>query len=498
MATVAKTGTKHIESLRDGRAVYIDGALVGDVTKHAAFGNAIKSAAHLYDYQADPGNLEDMTFVSPTSGGRVSRAWQIPRSYEEMVQRRRALTRWAALHGGFLGRSPDHVASALAGQYAGIDRFREYDERFACNFANYFEYARDADLFLTYVIINPQVDRSRSASEQEAQDVVMRVVDEDSSGITVRGAKMMGTSTIMANEVFVANLQPLKPEEAKYAVSFALPMNTPGLKVLSRKSYEAHAASLFDNPLAARFDENDAVVFFDDVKVPWERVFVNQDVRMAHAQFHETPGHINQNYQAQIRLMVKLKFLAGIARRIAETIGTVKLPPVQTTLGKLASDAAVVEALVHGMEAAGEKHGDAYVPNRHLVYAAQVFTQELYANFTNAIRDLAGGALVMLPSSAQDYGNDELSRIIDGLQQSPICSPRERVKFLKLAWDALGSEFAGRHNQYEMFYAGAQFVTRGHSYRTYDWDGAGELVDNLLEGYELEDSILPLATRQIA
>jgi len=491
MNRVAKTGADHIASLDDGRTVYLDGELVGDVTRHPAFRNIVTSAAALYDYQSDPANLEAMTFVSPSSGGRVGRAWQIPANYEEMVVRRKALTRWAELHGGFLGRSPDHVASALAGQYAGLDRFQAYDERCARNLAAYFEYARDNDLFLTYVIINPQVNRALSTSDQGVDDVIMRVVDEDSEGLTVRGAKMLGTSTIVANEVFVANLQPLRPGEEDYAVSFALPMNARGLRILSRKSFEASAVSLFDNPLAARFDENDAVLYFDDVKVPWDRVFVNRNVEMARAQFHDTAGHVSQNYQAQIRLMVKLRFLAGIARRIAETIGTLQMPPVQTMLGKLASDAAVVEALVHGMEAAGEMHGSAYVPNRHLVYAAQVFTQELYAGFVNAIRELAGGSLIMLPSSAQDYANPEIAGIIDRLQQSAACGPRDRVKFLKLAWDALGSEFAGRHGQYEMFYAGAQFVTRGHSFRTYDWAEAGRLVDGLLASYDLEGSIRP-------
>ena len=142
------------------------------------------------------------------------------------------------------------------------------------------------------------------------------------AGITIRGAKMLGTSSIMANEVFVANLQPLKPGEEDLAFSCALPMNAKGLRVLSRKSYEASAVSMFDNPLSSRFDENDALMYFDDVKVPWERIFVYRDTDICRAQFHDTPGHAYQNYQAQIRLSVKIKFLVGLARRITEAIGT--------------------------------------------------------------------------------------------------------------------------------------------------------------------------------
>ena len=168
--------------------------------------------------------------------------------------------------------------------------------------------------------------------------------------MTIRGAKMLGTSSIMANEVFVANLQPLKTGEEALAFSCALPMNAAGLRVLSRKSYEAHAVSVYDNPLSARFDENDALLYFDDVKVPWDRVFVHRDTDMCRAQFHDTPGHIFQNYQAQIRLSVKLKFLVGLAHKITEAIGTTNMPQVREQLGGLAANAGMVEAMLarHG------------------------------------------------------------------------------------------------------------------------------------------------------
>ena len=148
---------------------------------------------------------------------------------------------------------------------------------------------------------------------------------------------MLGTSSIMANEVFVANLQPLKPGEEDLAFSCALPMNAKGLRVLSRKSYEAAAVSVFDNPISSRFDENDALMYFDDVKVPWERVFVHRDIDMCRAQFHDTPGHAYQNYQAQIRLSVKIKFLVGLAHKLTEAIGTTAMPPVREQLGYLAA-----------------------------------------------------------------------------------------------------------------------------------------------------------------
>ena len=481
---ICKTGEDHLRSLRDGRAVYIDGERVADVTTHPAFRNAVRTAAALYDLQARPENLERLTFTPERTGSdgyaRVNRCWLMPRNYQELVERRRAMSEWAELSCGFLGRAPDHVASSLLGQIIGIEVFRRHGEARAKALLDYFGYVRRHDLYLSYVIINPQADRGKAWGEQQ-EDLVARVVDEDSAGITVRGAKMLGTATIMCNELLVANLQPLRPGEEDLALSFAIPVATPGLKILSRKSYEAAAPSQADNPLASRFDENDAVVWLEDVKVPWERVFVYRDTDMCRAQFHDTLGHTFQNYQAQIRLTVKVRFLVGVAHRLAETIGTVSMPPVREVLGRLAAQAAMVEGMVAGMEAAGHMQDGYYVPDKHMMYAAQVLTQELYPRLVETIRGLAGGALIMLPSSERDWANPELAAIIEKTQRSPISSSEERVHFLKLAWDALGSEFGSRHTQYEMFYAGAPFVTCAHSYRTCDWAAADALVQKMLD-----------------
>jgi 4-hydroxyphenylacetate 3-monooxygenase len=481
-----KTGAEHLQSLKDGRTVYIDGKLVDDVTEHAAYRNAVASAALLYDYQSRLENLELMTFIPEGGGRRVNRCWQMPRDYDELVLRRKALQAWAQVSYGFMGRSPDHVASTLIGQRMGIELFRKHGPARAKALEDYVDYATRNDLFLTYVIVNPQADRSKDWGEQ-VEELVAQIVDEDTTGLTIRGAKMLGTSSIMANEVFVANLQPLKPGEEALAFSCALPMNSAGLRVLSRKSYEAHAVSVFDNPLSARFDENDALLYFDNVKVPWERVFVHRDTEMCRAQFHDTPSHILQNYQAQIRLSVKMKFLVGLAHRITEAIGTTNMLQVREQLGSLAASAGMVDAMLSGMEASGGRRGDFYLPNRHQLYAAQVVTQDLYPRLINLIRELAGGSLIMLPSSFRDWAHPELGPILHRTQRSPNFNSEAKVKLLKAAWDAIGSEFGSRHTQYEMFYAGARFVTAGHSYRTFDWGAARGMVDHLLSTYDLEE-----------
>jgi 4-hydroxyphenylacetate 3-monooxygenase len=489
-----KTGAEHIASLRDGRSVFIDGRQVDDVTVDPAFRNAVASIASIYDFQAAPKHLEQMTYEVAGTGRRANRIWQLPASYQELIERRSGLEAWTELHCGFIGRAPDHVASCLSGMYMGLDTFERYDLKRAAALAEYYAYARDRNLYLAYVIINPQADRSKPAAAQKSEYLRAGVVDRDASGITVRGAKMIATGAVLANEILVTCIQPLAPGDERYAVTFAIPLNTPGLKILSRKSYEQAAPSVFDNPLASRFDENDAVIYFDDVRVPWERVFVFEDIEMCQRQFHATPAHVYQNYQAMIRLSIKLRFLAGIACRIAETNGVIGIPAVRETLGQLAAEVEMLDALVAAMEVKGTKHGAYFVPDRHTLYSAQVLTQQLYPKFITTLRDLAGGGLIMQPSSYRDFGNPETAGYIELTQQSPVSDAYDKVKFYKLAWDAVGSEFASRHMQYEMFYAGATFVTKAHSYRTYDWSRSTDLVDRVLAGYDLaEESRTPLA-----
>jgi 4-hydroxyphenylacetate 3-monooxygenase len=465
-----KTGEMHTASLRDGRTVFVNGERVADVTTHSAYRNVL------------------MTYTTETSD-QANRIWQLPESHADLLVRREAIEAWAGRHCGFLGRAPDHVASCISGMFMGLDVFEAFDPKRAAALADYYRYARDNDLYLTYVIINPQADRSRNAAEQADPFLAAGIVDQDEGGITVRGAKMLATGGIMANEVLVTCIQPLQPGEERYALSFAIPINTKGIKLLSRKSYEADASSVFDNPLSSRFDENDAVIYFDDVKVPWDRIFVAGDLAMCQKQFHATPAHVYQNYQAMIRLSVKLRFLVGLARRITELNGVGNFPQVRETLGQLAAEAGMVDAMVAAMEIKGTQRGRYFLPHRHTLYAAQTLTQQLYGKVLNTLRELAGGGMIMLPSSVHDFANPEIAALIAKTQQSPAASADEKVKFYKLAWDAVGSEFASRHAQYEMFYAGATFVTKGHSMRSYDWDAASALVTGMLGSYDLADEL---------
>jgi 4-hydroxyphenylacetate 3-monooxygenase len=389
-----------------------------------------------------------------------------------------------------VGRSPDHVASTLVGFRMGLPAFRDNDPARAAAVESYFDYARDNDLYLSYVIINPQSDKAKSASGQPDAHLVASVVDEDSEGITIRGAKMLATSGIMANEILVSGFNALQAGDEAYAFTAVTPVGTKGLTLMSRRSYEQAATSTFDYPLSSQFDENDAVVYFDDVKIPWDRVFVFKDLKMAQAQWHDTRAHVMQNYQCMIRLMVKLKFLLGLARKIAEINNIINFPQVRETLGLVAAKVNNIEALIVAMEAAGESFNGFYVPNRTMLCTAQVIAQTTYPEIVEAIRTLSGGGMIMVPSSEADFETPETRAIIEKTQRSVVTTSEGRVKLMKLAWDAVGSEFGSRHLQYEMFYSGPTFVTRGNSFRFFDWDGVKGFVDGFMDSYALTGEAL--------
>jgi 4-hydroxyphenylacetate 3-monooxygenase len=245
--------------------------------------------------------------------------------------------------------------------------------------------------------------------------------------------------------------------------------------------------SVYDYPLSARFDESDSLVVFHDVFVPWEHVFVYRDVALTRAQWFETPAHILGNTQAQIRLATKVKFLAGLARKICSTNGVDKIASVAGDLGEIASLASIVEGMVLAAETTAVTHANGVVhPNPRFLYGAMAMQSQLYPRLIHLLRELTGGGVLQVPSSAFEFHHPSSAVDLRRYVQSPGVAAEDRVKLFKLAWEMIGSEFAGRHQQYEMFYAGAPFVARNHSFLNYDFREALELVNACLQGYDID------------
>ncbi len=481
-----RTGQQYVESLRDGRKVYLDAEVVEDVTTHPAFAPAIRSVAHLYDLAADPEHAEVMTFRSPATGKRVNRIWMIPRTREDLAARRKAHELWQEATFGLMGRSPDHVAAFLCGFAGSLDIFARGGQRFADNVWRFYQRASEEDLYLSYVIVPPQGDRSKPAHQQKDPHFYAGVAQERDDGIILRGAQTIGTSAVMSDYVFLSSIVPLQPGDENYAISVVVPTAAAGLKVYPRRPYATLTPSVYDYPLSSRYDEGDSIIVFDNVFVPWEHVFVYKDVALTQAQFFEGPAHVLGNFQALVRLTVKLRFLLGLARRICEMHGTDVLPPVQAQLGELAAYASAVEAFVRaaGEDPAVDRNGVAR-PRVEMVYAGLVLQPTITTAILQIIRELAGAGFIGLPSSETMLVNAATAADVGKYYASGQASAEDRVKVLKLAWDLIGTEFGGRQLQYEMFYAGAPFVVKARNYRSYDWEAPRRLVERCLSSYHL-------------
>lgn len=477
-----RSGAEYVEGLRDGREVLLDGERVEDVTAHPAFAPAIEVIAATYDRALAAASPERYAFVDETTGRLCSDMWRVPRTTEDLRRRRAVHELWAEASHGLMGRTPDHVASMLSAFRGSLDLFARNGERFAENVRRTYERARDEDLYVAYVIVPPQIDRSKPAHQQPEPFLYAGVCGEDEDGIVLRGAQMVGTSAVMADELFLSSIVPLVPGDEDYAVSCIVPVNAPGLRLHPRRPYALGATSTFDYPLSSRYDEGDAVVVFDDVRVPWERVFVHRDVDLVREQFYDAGAHQMTNFQSLIRLVAKLRFAAGLGLRLTELQSLSDVPAVKATLGgKLAVYAELFDALVLAAEAEPRMRGDLALPNPRFVYTGMTMHRQLIGEVMRQLRELAGGSFVAVPSSYEALVAPISSPDMERYYRSADVPARERIAFLRLMWDFVGTEFAGRQLQYEMFYSASQTVSDMRVYRYFDWEGAGRSVDGFLE-----------------
>lgn len=479
-----RTSTDYLKSLSDGRTVIVDGKPVDDVATDPAFAPIARTVGELFDIAADPAN--GMQVTDEVTGNPVNRMYVAPRNAEDLAAWRDSAQVWASHTNGWVGRSPDHVGAFVAAFSAHPGAFA--DERgLADNVLAFHRRVMENDLYISYAIIPPQVSRATTAHAWDGDFIQVGVKEEREDGIVVRGAQMLATGGAVADEILVSCIKPLTPEDTDFAISFTVPVAADGLKLYCRRPYATGATSDFDYPLSSRYDETDALLVFDDVFIPWKDVFVYKDVPGLRKQFFDTGAHVLGNFQAQIRFATKLRFLAGIARKVAAVNGVDKFPGVVEKLGELASLVSVVESALHAAQftAAADEQGF-FSPGAQSLYAAMGLQAELHPRVIGILRELVGGGVLQVPSSVAELVNSETAEDMERYVSSPGITSVERVKLFKLAWDAVGSEFAGRHQSYELFYSGAPFVVKGYAFRNYDYNKPLQAVEQFLASYGVD------------
>jgi len=455
--TTLLTGDEYLESLRDGRSINIDGERVKDVTEHPAFRNSARSIARLYDALHDP-EQNDVLLGADRRGIETHKFFMPSYSGEELMAARDAIAAWARLSYGFMGRSPDYKASFMATLGAAPEFYSPFEASAEAWYRRYAEHA----LFLNHILINPPIDRNREVHEVE--DVFLHAVKERDDGIVVRGAKMLATGSALTHATFVAQNTAVQLAEGKaedYALVFIAPMDTPGMKLISRRSYELTAESPWDNPLSSRFDENDAFVIFDDAFIPWENVLVYRDLEKATG-FYAASGFMNRyTLQSGTRLAVKLDFMCGVIARAVEANGTSDFRGVQAQLGELMGWGSLMWALTSALALDPEDGpGGMSIPKLEYAVLVRLFGAMAWPKVDQVVGEVLGGSPIVIPSSYKDLQSDELRPLIDRYYRGSTGSAHDRIKLFKLLWDATGSEFGSRHTLYERNYGGSPELVR--------------------------------------
>jgi 4-hydroxyphenylacetate 3-monooxygenase len=451
LVTGPMTGQQYLESLRDGREIYIYGERVADVVTHPAFRNAARSIARLYDALHDP-SYREVLLATDRQGILTHKFFKPSYSAAELMEAREAIVTWARFSYGFMGRTPDYKASFMATLGASPDFYEPYAENAA---RWYREYATKV-LFLNHVIVNPPVDRNRPV--HEVADVFVHVVRETDGGIIVSGAKMLATGSALTHATFVAQNSAVQLEAGKaedYALVFLAPLNTPGQKLICRTSYERAAASPFDYPLSSRFDENDAVLVFENAFIPWENVLVYRDIDKATG-FYAASGFLNRyNFQSLTRLAVKLDFMCGLLVKGLASTGTDAYRGVQTNLGEVIGWRHLIWAITTAMALDPQPGpGGSALPKTEYAAAGRLFATLAWPRVKEIFELVLGGSPIVVPSSYKDLQSEELRPILERFYRGSDSSAEERIKLFKLIWDTIGTEFGGRHELYERNYSG--------------------------------------------
>ena len=475
-----RTGTDYLQSLRDGRRIFLEGDQVKDVTQHPAFREAARSLARLYDIAAVPELRERMTFTSPKTGAPVLRAYQIPKTHADLRERRLFSETWAEATFGLMGRTLDHVAGFFCGYAAAPHVFAGAGQSFADNILAFYERIRDEHLYLSYAIVPPQIDRSKPAHKQSDPTLHAGVVKERDDGIVISGAQQLATGGVFSDYVYLSCIHPLQPGDENYANGVAIPINAPGLKLYPRRPFAPRGENAIDYPLSSRFDESDSYVIFDNVFVPWEHVFIYRNLEICRDQWWKTPAHALGNHQAQVRYVTKLRFMMGLAKKMNESTGNDAQPPVQIVMGELAALATVYESMLLAQEVAATIEDGVLWPSCTTLYAAMALQSELNGRMLEIVRELSGSAMITLPSSQADFDNPDTAAVMERYMGSASLDAKGRVALMRLVWDFIGSEFGSRHQQYEKFYGGASFLVKQNVNRFYDYKRAKALVDAAL------------------
>ncbi len=466
-------GARYLESLRDGREVWLNGERVLDVPSHPAFAPVARELARLYDLQHAPDTRDLMTFVNE-NGVRVSYSYLMPRSAEDLLKRKRNAQIWAAESFGMMGRYPDFCASMAVGFNDVRDELDRLNPQFARAAAFHHQWASENDLCLGHGLHDPTMDKS--LRPEQDPDRCLRIVAERDNGIVVRGARFV-TLGPLCNELQIAPTYPLNEREADFGLWFTIPANAPGVRQICREPFTLNRGQS-EHPASARFDEQDALVIFDDVLIPWERVMLAREP-IAAGRLLRSRVMTWAVYAAAIQLLARLDLLIGAGHLLAETSGMEGRPNVQLLLGELITYARIFQNIVRASEVDCVTTAGGHVAPAPMTHQ-RAFAAMISERLVTILEHVGTSSLVFQPME-KDLQVPELSEVVERYYGGRGISTADRIKLCKLARDLTCDSFGGRQQLYERLHSGEPAAIMGSVYQQYDKSRAVEMVKRLLD-----------------
>jgi 4-hydroxyphenylacetate 3-monooxygenase len=474
----AMTGQRYIESLRDGREVWLDGKRVDDVTTHPAFRDMIKALADVYDLQNSDEYRDQMTYVDPESGVRTSLSWLIATTPEESARKRRNSQLWNKFTWGQLGRSPDVLAPFICNMVPRRDVFGAFKHPkadFGENILNYYRYCRDNDLFLTHALGDPQVDRSTQPQNErrqtpEDEEIALHVVEETDEGVIVSGGKQLSTAAVHSNETYVSlSATFFARNDPRFVIAFSIPTNSKGLKILAREPVGRWFGS-WGHPFMA-LDEQDCMLFFDRVLVPWDRVFFIYE-SPARVFAFAGPGGADTNFAGWANLeraLFRFRLITAVATMIAEAIGVIEYREVASKLGEMAVNCEMLRLAMDGIE-----HSSRPTPGMGPI---GIWMAQTTRRMTELLREICGSGIVMQPSE-NDLANPELRPFLQQFMRGKDVDVEYKSRLFRFAHDLAMSSFGMRQDIYEYWHGGDPSRNRINLLRAYD---QSDIMDRIKE-----------------
>ncbi len=480
-----RSGEQYLEGLRDDREVWIHGHRVKDVTAEPGMARGVATMASFLDRQHQPEYQDKITYVGD-DGIRCAMAHMIPKSVEDIRARGRAYYEWATWSNGMFGRTPDYKnASVMA--FAAAPAFLEQGTKgqggkaMAQNMIDFYDYIRTNDKVLTHTLVNPTFNHAQAAAGKFSEKVALQVVEETDAGVIVNGARLLATLGPFSDEIEVFPSTVLRPtdENVPFAFAFALPVATPGMKFLCRDTYD-EGKSHFDAPLASRYDEHDAVVIFDNVLVPWERIFMYGEPSLCNQAFAATNAVVHMMHQVACGKLAKAEFLVGIMCKIAEATGRDKDLYTKGLISEVMQMTEAVRAMLFAAEeqAHEDEHGN-FVPLRAPIDTSRNLFPKMYPRMVEILQIIGSSSLVATPTEA-DFSND-LAHDVGQYFQLTNLDSYDRVALYRLAHDVAVSGFGNRQVLYERFFFGPPGLLASVYYDTYDKARCTSRVEDFLK-----------------